>query len=341
MGISIQVSAIALAICSASFLASLATTLAVRRGLRNPYTALAILGFASATLFAFTACILLVLSPPPPSGGLGTALLYAAEVLGLSLLCSSPSLAYSLLLKRGLGPLATGPIETVGRAGALAVALSYLGTMVVSIVLALPLPATIALGLCVPIAVGELVDRAVLARMCRWVRVAGRDVCLVDDSRPRACSVGLLAPRIVVTRAALELLDPDELAAIVAHESYHADRRHSLVSLVAALTPLTICIYVAASISVSGFYEPMLAIPVLSLVATVVTRRVLGRVMELRADDYAARVVGADPLARALSKLCGGSESAMGGVERLFYALLSPHPPVEERLRRISRRRGL
>jgi Zn-dependent protease with chaperone function len=56
---------------------------------------------------------------------------------------------------------------------------------------------------------------------------------VVDDDAPQAFCIGLLRPRIYISRAALELLGNEERAAVLAHESHHARRRDPLRLLVA------------------------------------------------------------------------------------------------------------
>jgi hypothetical protein len=56
---------------------------------------------------------------------------------------------------------------------------------------------------------------------------------VIDDGEPNAFCIGLLRPRIYVSRAALELLGEDERAAVLAHEAHHARRRDPLRLLVA------------------------------------------------------------------------------------------------------------
>jgi hypothetical protein len=56
---------------------------------------------------------------------------------------------------------------------------------------------------------------------------------VVADDEPQAFCIGLLRPRIYISRAALELLGDDERAAVLAHESHHARRRDPLRLLVA------------------------------------------------------------------------------------------------------------
>jgi Zn-dependent protease with chaperone function len=63
--------------------------------------------------------------------------------------------------------------------------------------------------------------------------VAGRTVRIVPGAEPRAFCAGLLRPGVYVSEGALARLGPRELAAVVAHEGHHADRRDPLRILVA------------------------------------------------------------------------------------------------------------
>jgi len=337
MGILIALSATALALYTASLALSLGIALASRRRSGSVVASLTVLSFVAATVFAFTVCGAVIASPPH-ARTLLDALKYVLSVLAASAACVSPLLARIISLWR-CSALPPSGIDWLNRIGATSVAVSYLIALLISFAMCLPLAAALALGACLPIAVGELVDRIALRRVCEWRSVPGYRVCVVEDPRPRALSAGLIAPQIVASSALIELLEPLELEAILAHESYHARKRHSLVSLIASLTPLTACIHIATQLATYGSYLSMLLIPATTLAITLVVRRLLGRFMELRADEYAVHVVGAQPLARALIKLCGHPEPKREGIERVFYALLSPHPPVSERLRHLMRAR--
>jgi beta-lactamase regulating signal transducer with metallopeptidase domain len=56
---------------------------------------------------------------------------------------------------------------------------------------------------------------------------------VIEDDAPQAFCIGMLRPRIYVSRPALELLGDDELAAVLAHEAHHARRRDPLRLLTA------------------------------------------------------------------------------------------------------------
>jgi Zn-dependent protease with chaperone function len=63
--------------------------------------------------------------------------------------------------------------------------------------------------------------------------VAGRGVRVVPGAAPRAFCTGLLRPRVYVSEGAVATLGPAQLAAVVAHEGHHADRRDPLRILIA------------------------------------------------------------------------------------------------------------
>ena len=59
-------------------------------------------------------------------------------------------------------------------------------------------------------------------------KAAGRNVVITPDPRPQAFCTGLLRPRVFVSRGTVDLLDEEELRAVVAHEAHHAERRDPL-----------------------------------------------------------------------------------------------------------------
>ena len=56
----------------------------------------------------------------------------------------------------------------------------------------------------------------------------GHDAWLVRDERPQAFCAGLARPRVYVSTGAVALLDSAALAAVLAHERHHAERRDPL-----------------------------------------------------------------------------------------------------------------
>ncbi|MFC5142523.1 M56 family metallopeptidase [Actinomycetospora rhizophila] len=132
---------------------------------------------------------------------------------------------------------------------------------------------------------------------------------VLDGAVPFAYCVPGRAPRVVVTEAALDTLDADELRAVLAHEQAHLDARHDLVR--------------------EGFVALHQAFPVLARSRQ--ARDAVGMLLEMLADD-AGRARCSDTamagaleafgvtgdaevgarLARVRSQSCGGPALATG-----------------------------
>lgn len=147
--------------------------------------------------------------------------------------------------------------------------------------------------------------------------VASRNVLLrgasvVDHDVPVAYCLPGLRPRVVLSRGALSLLSYDEVSAVLAHERAHLDQRHDLVVL--------------------PFVALGATFPALSAVRT--ARAQVALLVELLADDSAARRHDRSTLARALEKIGTGQAptGAFGsaGEDVLLRArrLLAPPRPL-------------
>ncbi len=122
------------------------------------------------------------------------------------------------------------------------------------------------------------------------------DAELLDDPRPVAYCLPGRRPRIVVSAGTLNMLTERELAAVVEHERGHASEHHGLVML-----PLA---------AVSDLFR---WIPYARLAP-----RTVAELLEMAADDFAARRHDSKSLASALVRL-----SASGPVPSCALALSS------------------
>lgn len=187
------------------------------------------------------------------------------------------------------------------------------------------LPAQIVATVAVAFAVGSLI--AIVIRIGRAlgrmrthtfahadaVRLVGRsygsDVVVIEASEPAAYCVAGRPPAIVVTTAALAALDENQLAAVVAHERAHLDGRHAYA--IAAARCLTA------------------ALPTCRLFAGAATH--ISSLLEMCADDAAARRHGRQPLLAGLLTLSGATTPAHGlaaaGVAVLTRAERLSKPP--------------
>ena len=140
-----------------------------------------------------------------------------------------------------------------------------------------------------------------LADAARRARMTGR-ILLVDSAEHFSFAFGALSPRVAVSRGLLDVVSPQELAAVLEHERYH----------VRNLDPLKVLI--ARALPAAFFYLPAFR--------GLRARYVAGR--ELAADRGAVEVCGRRPLAGALFKVVRGpawpelqTAAAIGGPELL------------------------
>jgi Zn-dependent protease with chaperone function len=116
-----------------------------------------------------------------------------------------------------------------------------------------------------------------------WAR---GDVECITSAAPAAFCAGTLRPRVYVTDSLVELLSPPELAAVIAHERAHAQRRDPLQrSLLAALSDL-----------------------LLNAPWVLWLRHRQREQAEISADRAASALAGPDAVANALSSLMEATE---------------------------------
>lgn len=128
-----------------------------------------------------------------------------------------------------------------------------------------------------------LVGRLVGSSTCRTERLDDVAVAVVADPAPLALSVPGCSPGVVVSSRLRDELTAGQLLAVVAHERAHLERHHARLVQVARVQAACL----------PGFFP-----------ARAFERAVL-LLVELDADDVAARRHGADAVAGALTTLAG------------------------------------
>ena len=155
-------------------------------------------------------------------------------------------------------------------------------------------------------------DNRVLVDLIAAPHLLLRGASVVDHDVPLAYCLPGLRPRLVLSRGTLDLLSSDELQAVVAHEHAHLAQRHDLVVL--------------------PFVALAATFPAVPAVATAQAEVAL--LIELMADDHAARRHDRTQLARALWKIGTGGAPAgalgLAGEDVLLRArrLLDPPAPL-------------
>lgn len=174
-----------------------------------------------------------------------------------------------------------------------------------------------------------------------------RDVRLLDSQGGRvgnAAISGVLPDLryVFLTDHLVEILDGEELDAVLAHEIGHGKGHHLLLKLAATLGALglmaTAFVFggerlVTALSGTAGLLVAVLGLPVVLVLVLLLAQGVVGVALEKRADDHAVQVVGAGPLASALEKIAeaNGTKRRTGWL----WNVLQQHPGIEQRLHRL------
>lgn len=144
---------------------------------------------------------------------------------------------------------------------------------------------------------------------------------LVEHSEPVAYCVAGRNPTVILSTGALEALEPAQLSAVLAHERAHLASRHHLVLALARIGRLVL--------------------PFLPLMRDADAQ--VARLVEMHADDAAARTSDARSLATALVVLATGTSpapalaaSAIDSVQRI-HRLLRPAEPLGRARRQLLR----
>jgi len=204
---------------------------------------------------------------------------------------------------------------------------------------------------------------AAVTELSRRAGIPTPRLYLIPSEQPNAFAAGRNPRRsvVAVTRGLLESMPPEHVRAVVAHELAHVRNRDVLVASVAAM--ISGAISALANLLQLSFlfggdedddgplgFVGALATIVLAPIAALLLQLAVSRPREYLADATAARLLdGGRSLADALEGLERGAQTAPLAVNPAFAslyitnplpraglaALLSTHPPISERVRRL------
>jgi heat shock protein HtpX len=167
---------------------------------------------------------------------------------------------------------------------------------------------------------------------------------------------------VAVTQGILEVLDDDELRAVLAHEMSHVRNRDILIGSVAAAIALAItfiariamfgALFGGGDDEGGGNIFGLLLLAILAPLAAGLIQMALSRSREFQADASGAHLIGeGEPLARALEKIEAYAKrvpmdvnpaeatqyiiNPLTGRQVNFAKLFSTHPPTAERVERL------
>lgn len=205
----------------------------------------------------------------------------------------------------------------------------------------------------------------VVEEMSRAAGIPKPRLYLIPQDQPNAFATGRNPDNAVVavTRGIVNILNPDELKGVLAHELGHVVNRDILIQTVAAVLAGAI-VFIANMMQWTAIFgfgrsddedggSPIaaLAMAFLAPVAATLIQMAISRSREYLADDAGAKLAG-NPLhlAGALGKLDSASRQIpMEGspaTENMFIvspfrgggtqSLFATHPPIEERIARLQ-----
>lgn len=190
-------------------------------------------------------------------------------------------------------------------------------------------------------------------------------VNVINSQQPNAFATGRSPKKaaVAVTTGILQTLNRDELEGVLAHELAHVGNRDILISSIAAMMAAALSLFARMAFWFGGSRNrdnPLSAIVgllslILAPIAAMLIRFAISRTREYQADETGAELTGRPmQLAYALEKIASGTERIPMNVNpatsQLFIdnplkavrgsgisRLLSTHPPVEQRIDRLTR----
>ena len=177
---------------------------------------------------------------------------------------------------------------------------------------------------------------ALVDRLCALAEVPAPELVLRAERQPNSWVVHLPGsrPRLYLTTGLRELLTPDELAAVIAHELSHIANRDALVMSVVGM-PGAVMLGARRAFTFDGL--PVVAIGMIANVGT----SILGRYREFAADAGSAAITGRpSALASALMKVSDSLDQIPAGDLRAAAALNAFNLVPIETAKRRPRRAG-
>lgn len=188
-------------------------------------------------------------------------------------------------------------------------------------------------------------------------------VAIIPEKNPNAFATGRDKDHAVVavTKGLLELLDDEELEGVIGHEMAHVSNRDMMLMSVAATIGSAIS-FIANIALFSAMFgggdnrngNPLvfLLVAITAPIAAMMIQMAISRSREFSADAVGAEITGKPwALASALNKLHGANKKnpmKLGNPSysslfiinpvtgKSFASLFSTHPPLEERIERLS-----
>ncbi len=209
----------------------------------------------------------------------------------------------------------------------------------------------------------------IIERLCSQADLPMPRVYLIPTESPNAFATGRNPEHaaVAVTEGILRLMSAKELEAVLAHELGHVRNRDILITTMAAVLASVITMIAHWGMYLGSSYDDerggrsanpvlMLLMVILAPIAAMLINLAISRAREYQADATGAKICHhPEALASALSKLESGAQAipypdANPALSSLYIVtpnpgawfanLMSTHPPIEDRIRRLQEMSG-
>ncbi|AEC52632.1 putative protein caax prenyl protease 1 related protein [Pyrococcus sp. NA2] len=181
--------------------------------------------------------------------------------------------------------------------------------------------------------------RETIENLCRRINVEVEEIYVIQDEGLAALVTGAKGKTVFITEGLLENLDKDEILAVIAHELGHIKKKHLLKDygvVILSIAPLSLLPFILESIHASSFVEIALIIASFAILILGMLYRYMRMTFqhEFEADEFAANLVGAEAMIRALEKI--SEREKIPRRTPKWFNILHRHPSIEERIDRLK-----
>lgn len=202
----------------------------------------------------------------------------------------------------------------------------------------------------------------IVGRLARQAGIPMPTLYMIDDPRPNAFATGRgpAHSAVAVTKGLVDLLDEDELSAVLGHELTHVRSRDILISSVVATVASAITIVTRNALwrgrgDRDNDINPIFTIFILltAPLLALMIQMAISRSREFHADAGGAKLAGKEAMISALYKINGVLKrnpmrdinpaqahmyiaNPLGDVRSVFASLLATHPPLTARVRALE-----
>ncbi len=256
---------------------------------------------------------------------------------------STPSIVFALYtrtyIKKLYGYRIVNPIIKMYRKVSILSAITFTVILFLGVLDIVPTYIALILAIVLPIIVNDIAVSRISRNCSDVIEYDGTKICILDIARPCfAAQLGLLRRYIVLNRGLVNILRDDELKAIIVHELFHMKRFHGLAMNITFLAILSILVLIVIPYTLTTMkFLGVIAILLIAITPFAILK-LLGRVIERKADEYSMKITSPKTFSRALLKVIVCNDPLLYSLrvedyaQKLFEKFMDTHQPLRARL---------